>query len=88
MRSANQAKRLTNRSRIAGWIEAETLHLKRLGMGYQAIAEQNLEVPKTLTLLPLQAIVRFPLIPEMLRFPPADAVGAEGNDVDGAAPGV
>jgi hypothetical protein len=32
VRSANQAKRLTNRSIIARWVETETLHLKRLGM--------------------------------------------------------
>ena len=47
-----------------------------------------LETPLTLRLPPLQAIVRFPLIPEMLRFAPAGAVDTEGNDVDGAAPGV
>ena len=39
IRHANRTKRLTNRSRIARWVEAETLHLKRLGMGYQAIAD-------------------------------------------------
>src|SRR5215472_5227830 len=35
----NKTKRLTNRSIIARWVEAETMHLKRLGMGYQAIAD-------------------------------------------------
>jgi len=39
MRRANKPKRLTSRSVIARWVEAETLHLKRLGMGYQAIAD-------------------------------------------------
>jgi hypothetical protein len=39
MRRANKPKGLTNRSIIARWVEAETLHLKRLGMGYQAIAD-------------------------------------------------
>ncbi len=40
LRRANRPQRLTNRSIIARWVEAETLHLKRLGMGYQAIADQ------------------------------------------------
>src|SRR5215472_5644974 len=35
----NKTKSFTNRSIIARWVEAETLHLKRLGMGYQAIAD-------------------------------------------------
>src|SRR5262249_25785590 len=39
IRHANKTKRLTNRSLIARWVETETLHLKRLGMGYQAIAD-------------------------------------------------
>ena len=39
IRHANRTKRLTNRSIIARWVETETLHLKRLGMGYQAIAD-------------------------------------------------
>jgi hypothetical protein len=39
MRRANKPERLTNRTIIARWVETETLHLKRLGMGYQAIAD-------------------------------------------------
>lgn len=39
IRSADQPKLLTNRSVIARWVEAETLHVKRLGMSYQAIAD-------------------------------------------------
>jgi hypothetical protein len=39
MRRANKPKGLTNRSIIARWVETETLHLKQLGMGYQAIAD-------------------------------------------------
>ena len=39
IRHANRIKRLTKRSLIARWVETETLHLKRLGMGYQAIAD-------------------------------------------------
>jgi hypothetical protein len=38
-----------------------------------------LETPLTLTMLSLQATVRFSLMPEMLRLPPGGAVG----DVDG-----
>jgi hypothetical protein len=44
MRRADRPKGLTNRSIIARWVEAETLHLKRLGMGYQAIADHIVEV--------------------------------------------
>ena len=44
MRRANKPKGLTNRSIIARWVEAETLHLKRLGMSYQAIADHVVEV--------------------------------------------
>jgi hypothetical protein len=39
IRRAHKPERLTNRSLIARWVEAETLHLKRLGMGYQTIAD-------------------------------------------------
>jgi hypothetical protein len=62
LRRANRPKRLTNRSRIAGWIEAETLHLKRLGMGYQAIAEQVMGVAQghRQPMVPLPTDVRFP----------------------------
>lgn len=45
-RQANKPKRLTNRSLIARWVEAETLHLKRLGMGYQAIADHIVAVAR------------------------------------------
>src|SRR4051794_9991721 len=41
-----------------------------------------LEIPLTLTMLSLQATVRFSLIPEMLSWPPAGAVAeVEGADV-------
>lgn len=39
LRRSNRPKLLSNRSLIARWVEAETLHLKRLGMSFQAIAE-------------------------------------------------
>jgi hypothetical protein len=44
IRRANKPKQLTKRSLIARWVEAETLHLKRLGMGYQAIADHIMGV--------------------------------------------
>src|SRR5258708_13625504 len=44
IRRANKPKQLTNRSLIARWVEGETLHLKRLGMGYQAIADHIMAV--------------------------------------------
>jgi hypothetical protein len=44
MRRANTPKVLTNRSIIARWVEGETLHLKRLGMSFQAIADHIVEV--------------------------------------------
>jgi len=59
MRRANKPKGLTNRSIIARWVEAETLHLKRLGMGYQAIADHIVEVAqgrqKAMALVPQDA---------------------------------
>jgi len=39
IRRTNKPRQLTNRSIIARWVEAETLHLKRLGMSYQMIAD-------------------------------------------------
>ena len=39
IRQTNKPGILTNRSIIARWVEAETLHLKQLGMSYQAIAD-------------------------------------------------
>src|SRR5258707_15659300 len=39
IRRSNQPQRLTIKSITARWVEAETLHLKRLGMSYQAIAD-------------------------------------------------
>jgi hypothetical protein len=39
IRCTNKPARLTERSIIARWVEAETLHLKRLGMSYQVIAD-------------------------------------------------
>src|SRR5260370_37089105 len=39
IRQPDKPRLLTNRSIIARWVEAETLHLKRLGMSYQLIAD-------------------------------------------------
>jgi hypothetical protein len=39
LRRSNKPQRLTIKSITARWVEAETLHLKRLGMSYQAIAD-------------------------------------------------
>jgi hypothetical protein len=46
IRPANQPKLLTNRSISARWVEAETVHLKRLGMSYQTIAEHIVGVAR------------------------------------------
>jgi hypothetical protein len=46
IRRPNQPKRLTSRSLIARWIEAETLHLKQLGMSYEAIATHIVAVAR------------------------------------------
>ena len=39
IRRTNAPRLLTDRSIIARWVEAETLHLKRLGMSFQMIAD-------------------------------------------------
>ena len=43
-RPANKSQLLTSRTVLARWVEAETMHLKRLGMSYQAIAEHIVAV--------------------------------------------
>jgi hypothetical protein len=43
---SNKPRLLTNRSVIARWVESETLHLKRLGMSYQAIADHIVGVAR------------------------------------------
>jgi hypothetical protein len=44
IRQTNKPRLLTNRSIIARWVEAETLHLKRLGMSLQVIADHIVAV--------------------------------------------
>jgi hypothetical protein len=62
IRRANQPKQLTNRSIIARWVEAETLHLKRLGMGYQAIADHIVVVAQghQKAMVPIPSNAQFP----------------------------
>jgi hypothetical protein len=44
IRHTNKPRSLTNRSIVARWIEAETRHLKRLGMSFEAIADHIVAV--------------------------------------------
>jgi hypothetical protein len=44
IRRTNKPRLLTDRSMNARWIEAEALHLKRLGMSYQGIANHIVDV--------------------------------------------
>jgi hypothetical protein len=62
IRRANRAKQLTQRSVIARWVEAETFHLKRLGMSYKAIADHIIEVAQAhrKAMVPVPADLRFP----------------------------
>src|SRR5260370_2143955 len=46
IRQTNKPRLLTDRSSIARWVEAETLHLKRLGMSYQVIADHIVGVAR------------------------------------------
>ena len=78
-----EASMLSTASTVTAFWTPETLRLVQW-----PVITTVLETSLTLRLLPLQAIVRFPLTPEMLRFRPAGAVDTEGSDVDGAAPGV
>jgi hypothetical protein len=62
MRRANTPKVLTNRSIIARWVEGETLHLKRLGMSFQAIADHIVEVAhgRQKAMVPVPQDAQFP----------------------------
>lgn len=44
IRHTNKPRLLTNRSLIARWVEAEALHLKRLGMSFEKIADHIVAV--------------------------------------------
>lgn len=46
-RHSNRPRLLTHRSIIARWIEAETLHLKQLGMSFREIAEHIIRVAQS-----------------------------------------
>jgi len=62
IRAPNKPKRVTNRSLLARWNEAETLHLKRLGMSYQAIANHIMDVAlgRQKAMVPITEGVLFP----------------------------
>lgn len=46
IRRANRPKQVTNRSLVARWVEAESLRLKVMGMGYLAIADHIVRVAR------------------------------------------
>ena len=58
----NKPRQLTNRSIIARWVEAETLHLKRLGMSYQVIADHIVGVAhgQQQAMVPIPEHAQFP----------------------------
>jgi hypothetical protein len=70
LRHANQPRLLTNRSIVARWVEAETLHLKRLGMSFQVIADHIAAVAQGQQ----QAMVP---IPELAPFPQEYRISAQ-----------
>jgi hypothetical protein len=47
VRRTDKPRLLTNRSIVARWVEAETLHLKRLGMSYGSIADHIVAVARS-----------------------------------------
>jgi len=61
IRQTNKPRLLTNRSTVARWVEAETLHLKRLGMSYQEIADHIVAVVhgKRPAMVPIPEQVQF-----------------------------
>lgn len=63
LRAPNKPKRLANRSMLARWVEAEALHLKRLGMAYQAIADHIVDVAqgRQKAMVPVAEGVVFPV---------------------------
>jgi hypothetical protein len=62
IRRANQPKLVTNRTIVARWVEAETLHLKRLGMSYQLISGHIVDVARgrQQAMVPLPEPIQFP----------------------------
>jgi len=62
-RSARKASSVSERVRLARWVEAETLRLKRLGLSFDAIAEQITKIGRG----EAQAIVK---ISDGVTFPP------------------
>jgi hypothetical protein len=62
-RSARKAIKISERVRIARWVEAEILRLKRLGLSFDDIAEQITKIGRGTA----QAMVT---LPDRIRFPP------------------
>src|ERR1700733_7336183 len=62
IRQTNKPRLLTQRSMLARWVEAETLHLKRLGMSYQTIADHLMRVARgqQQAMVPIPEHVSFP----------------------------
>ena len=62
VRQTNKPRLLTNRSVIARWVEAETLHLKRPGMSYQMIADHIVGVAhgQQQAMVPIPEHAQFP----------------------------
>jgi len=62
IRQTNKPGVLTNRTIIARWVEAETLHLKRLGMSYQLIAGHIVSIAhgRQQAMVPIPEQVQFP----------------------------
>jgi hypothetical protein len=80
IRQTNKPRLLTNRSIIARWVEAETLHLKRLGMSYQVIADHIVGVAHGQQ----QAMVS---IPEPAPFTEEYSISAQAERFGAASPG-
>ena len=70
IRRTNRPRLLTNRSIIARWVEAESLHLKRLGMSFEKIADHIVAVAHGQQ----QAMVP---VPEQAQFPEDYSVSAQ-----------
>lgn len=61
LRQTNQPRLVTERSIVARWIEAESLHLKRLGMSYAVIADHIVKTAhgQQQAMVPIPEHVRF-----------------------------
>jgi hypothetical protein len=86
IRQTNKPRLLTNRSLIARWVEAETMHLKRLGMSYQVIADHIMGVAQgqQMAMEPIPQDVQFPEAYRIsiVRLPNAEAVELRRLDTE------